>query len=72
MSFLRRTQILLPALMFVGLSLAQSEVPQVIKIQGFLQDDQGDPVDGVVTMIFDLYDAPIGGNLVKRVGPLPV
>ena len=59
-------------LCFVALAAAQSEVPQIIKIQGFLTDDQGAPVDGVVTMVFDLYDAPVGGDLVRRVGPLSV
>ncbi len=59
-------------LVFVALAAAQSEVPQIVKIQGYLTDDQGDSVEGTVTMTFELYDAPIGGNLVKQVGPLSV
>jgi len=64
--------ILVLTLVFVGVVVAQSEVPQIIKIQGFLADDNGDPVNGTVTMILDLYDAPTGGTLVRRVGPLLV
>ena len=58
--------------LIAGLLVAQSEVPQVVNIQGFLVDDQGDPVDGTVSMIFDLYDAQLGGNLIHRVGPMVV
>ena len=55
------------AVLFVGMLAAQSEVPQVVNIQGFLVDDLGNPVDGTVSMIFDLYDAEVGGNLIERV-----
>ncbi len=63
--------ILLALLLSAGSSTAQI-VPQVIKVQGFLTDDLGAPVDGLVSMTFDLYDAQRGGNLIHHVGPLRV
>jgi len=56
----------------VGFVVAQTQVPSAIKIQGFLTDDQDVPIDGTVTMIWDLYDSPVGGNFINRVGPFLV
>ena len=60
------------AILSAGMLAAQSEVPKLVNIQGFLVDEQGEPVDGTVSMVFDLYDAQVGGTLIKRVGPMIV
>jgi hypothetical protein len=57
---------------FAGPIVAQPPVPHVIKIQGFLTDGQSAPIDGIVTMTFDLYNAPVGGTLINAAGPLSV
>ncbi len=57
---------------FAGPTVAQPPVPHVIKVQGFLTDDQGAPINGTVTMTFDLYNAPVGGVLINAAGPLSV
>ncbi len=49
---------------------AQVQVPAVIKIQGFLTDSSGVPVNAIVQMTFDLYDAPSGGTFINEVGPV--
>jgi hypothetical protein len=59
------------ALCCFGLVMAQP-VPQMIKIQGFLTDDLGAPVDGAVTMTFYLYDSPVVGSLITSIGPIAV
>lgn len=54
----------------IGLSVAVAldntglcAVPPLVNYQGQLRDDLGDPVDGVVSMTFAIYDAPSGGNV---------
>ena len=47
--------------------IAQS-TPQVIKLQGFLSDTSGGnsvPANGTFSMTFDLYDADLGGLLIR-------
>ena len=53
-------------------AVALAAVPDVFKLQGFLTDDLGVPIDGQVSMIIDLYDAQTGGLLISSVGPLLV
>lgn len=62
---------LILTLALVGAAVAQ-RVPQTINIQGFLTDASGGSVDGTVTIVFDLYDAAIGGSLVTSTGPMRV
>lgn len=37
-------------------------IPQTINYQGFLTDNAGTPINGTVTIVFSLYDAPTGGT----------
>lgn len=37
--------------------------PQVMSYQGKLSDSGGHPVSGIHTMVFSIYDAPTGGNV---------
>src|SRR5262245_17020947 len=62
--------VLLPVV--IGLATAQTSTPQLIKLQGFLSQNNGGnvtPVNGPATMTFSLYDADPGGALVASVGP---
>ena len=52
--------------------MAPATVPEIVKLQGFLTDDLGDPIDGLVNMEFDLFDAQSMGSLIKAIGPLSV
>lgn len=57
------------------LAQAQQTTPQLIKVQGFLSQIVGGvrvPMNGPATVVFDLYDAPVGGLLIVSTGPLPV
>ncbi|MGD2078622.1 MAG: hypothetical protein PVH18_09585 [Chloroflexota bacterium] len=40
---------------------ADAVIPDEIHYQGYLLDDQGDPVDGPVDLQFDLYEDAVGG-----------
>jgi len=43
---------------------AEADIPQYINYQGYLTDDQGDPVtDGDYSIIFIIYDAPTDGAI---------
>ncbi len=59
------------ALLFLAGPLAAA-VPDVFRLQGFLTDELGAPIDGQVSMTIDLYDAQTGGSLIRSVGPLLV
>jgi hypothetical protein len=48
------------------------DVPQSIKLQGYLTGSSGTPANGSVSMTFDLYDAPVAGTFVDRFGPVLV
>lgn len=41
---------------------AQAVVPGQVDFQGLLLDDAGQPLNGAVTLVFTLYDAPTGGT----------
>ena len=59
------------ALLFAAGPLAAA-VPDVFRLQGFLTDGLDVPINGQVSMTIGLYDAKIGGSLIKSVGPLLV
>jgi len=40
---------------------AAADVPDVIKYQGYLQDDTGSAIDGTVSLSFAIYATPTGG-----------
>ncbi len=42
--------------------IVRAQVPQMINYQGYLTNDQGDPVTGPVAMTFTIYDAATDGN----------
>ncbi len=44
---------------------AIAQVPQIITYQGFLTQD-GVPVNETLPMIFVIYDAPVGGTIIKQ------
>ena len=48
--------------LFILISLgAYAQVPQKINYQGYLTNSTGTPVDGIVSMVFLIYDVPTGG-----------
>ncbi|MEZ4652495.1 MAG: hypothetical protein R3E12_02550 [Candidatus Eisenbacteria bacterium] len=53
----------LAASFLVG-SVARADVPEMVNYQGFLQSTDGTPVDGAVSIRFNIYDRATGGNLV--------
>jgi hypothetical protein len=53
--------ILLGLLGWLALTLASPLIAQPFTYQGFLKQN-GQPVNGTVSMVFRLYDAPTGGN----------
>lgn len=48
---------------FCTVSLSYADVPQMINYQGYLTDNTGAPIDGVVDITFRIYDDPTAGNL---------
>jgi len=46
----------------IFISGAFAQVPQAINYQSFLTDSNGDPVNGIVSIIFRIYDAESGGT----------
>jgi hypothetical protein len=60
--------ILLGLLGWLALTLASPLVAQPFTYQGFLKQN-GQPVNGTVSMVFRLYDAPTGGA--RLAAPLP-
>ncbi|MBC8231755.1 hypothetical protein H8E77_19570 [bacterium] len=51
---------------------ASSGVPKLINYQGKLTDSIGEPLTGVFSMTFAVYDAEVGGNLLWEEGPRDV
>ena len=45
-------------------SVAMADVPQTLTHQGRLYDSNGDPVSGLVSIVFSFTDAETGGNVV--------
>ena len=61
--FFSATVLMLTVALFSLLpSLAGADVPDVVKYQGYLQDDAGAAIDGTVSLSFAIYDAPTGGS----------
>ena len=54
---------------WLTLTLASPLIAQPFTYQGFLQQN-GQPVNGTVSMVFRLYDAPTGGNQIGGSIPL--
>lgn len=59
------------SLVFVFLSMALavpellfSSAPEYIPVQGLLEDSDGNPVSGELSMHFALYDSEVGGNMI--------
>lgn len=48
---------------FLIVPAVASAVPNVMSYQGKLNDKNGVPVSGSVTMTFTIYDAATGGNM---------
>jgi hypothetical protein len=66
--------VLATLLMLAGTAVAQT-TPQAIKIQGYLSDTSGGspvPANGLHSMLFEIFDASAGGNVIVSVGPLMV
>ncbi len=51
------------ALVFFSAGITYAAIPQQINYQGHLTDSLGEPVDGVYTFDFAIYDQASGGNL---------
>ena len=49
-------------MMFVACGTAAADVPQLLNYQGKLNDADGAPIEGEVTVGFDFYDAEADGN----------
>ena len=45
-------------------TILSAQVPQLINFQGQLDDANGDPANGVFSMVFEIYDAASGGTAV--------
>ncbi len=45
-----------------GISTATGSIPYEINYQGYLTDDQGDPLTGTHNFVFSMYDAATGGT----------
>ncbi|MDH3628633.1 MAG: collagen-like protein, partial [Acidobacteriota bacterium] len=69
---MRRILAMIVIALLVFASPLGAAVPDVFKLQGFLTDAAGAPIDGQVSMTIDLYDAQTGGLLIASVGPLMV
>jgi hypothetical protein len=52
------------ALIIVGGAAAADIAPHVINYQGRLLDDMGNPVEGVVTMVFTIYGSADGSDII--------
>jgi hypothetical protein len=54
-----------PALAAIGLAPAapQATAPEVMNYQGILKDADGEPLDGMYTMTFRIYDSESGGSV---------
>ncbi len=51
-------------LVFLLMAVVSADIPQLINYQGYLTDDQGDPVvDGDYSIVFLIYDAPTGETI---------
>lgn len=46
---------------FMSASIAVADVPLMTNYQGFLTDDQGNPISGMLSITFSIYDTPVGG-----------
>lgn len=47
---------------FAAMTLAASQVPQMINYQGFITDNDGNALNGTCSIIFKLYDSAEDGN----------
>lgn len=57
------------ALALLGPASVMAQAEARIHYQGVLLDSSGNPLDGVTTVTFRLYDAPTGGNLLWSENP---
>lgn len=48
-------------LLLCGLHSSHAAIPAMLNYQAFLTDDNGVPVDGLVSMSFKIYDVEVGG-----------
>lgn len=53
-------------------TLAEDATPQLIKLQGYLTDGGGTPTDRTLSRGFALWDGPLGGSVIRSVGPIDV
>ncbi|MCP4568728.1 MAG: hypothetical protein GY841_14210 [FCB group bacterium] len=54
--------LLLVAALIMPLTTVLAEVPQMINYQGNLTDDQGEPLDTTISIVFTIYDDSTGGG----------
>jgi len=59
-------------ILLTAVSLARAAAPGLIHHQGFLTDELGTPINGIVEIAFSLYDQEIGGSEVWSEGPVSV
>jgi len=60
--FFKITQVLTVVILWLSFSLCEADVPRLISYQGVLNDETGYPVDGNVSMTFNLYDVLQDGS----------
>ena len=68
-NLLRAVSVAGAAVVLVAASTAAAAVPQSVLFQGFLEDENGDPLTEEMEFLFDLYDAEVAGNLIQSFGP---
>ena len=56
----------------VALPQARAAAPGLIHHQGFLTDESGTPINGIVEIAFSIYDQEIDGSEVWSEGPISV
>ncbi len=61
----RRAALVAAAALWVSLIAAPlaAQVPRMLNYQGYLTDADGQPINGLESLTFRLYDAPIGGTM---------
>jgi hypothetical protein len=62
MKLVMRGVVVALSLLLLTVTLAASDVPQMINYQGHLANADGEPLDTVVSMTFAIYDVPSGGS----------
>jgi len=61
LKYVTRT-VVLPAMLILQAAVARADAPPLVPVQGYLTNDDGEPVDGAHRLTFLLYDAMTDGD----------